>query len=75
VRDPKAHCQERNWQRAFLISGAYLAPTEKSKNREVRKMSKRGLETVAIHAGQETPDPTTGSRGDFVMLSIQFLDS
>ena len=25
-------------------------------------MSKRGLETVALHAGQETPDPTTGSR-------------
>jgi O-acetylhomoserine (thiol)-lyase len=25
-------------------------------------MSKRGLETVAVHAGQETPDPTTGSR-------------
>ena len=25
-------------------------------------MSKRGLETLALHAGQETPDPTTGSR-------------
>ena len=25
-------------------------------------MTKRGLETVALHAGQETPDPTTGSR-------------
>src|SRR5674476_732035 len=25
-------------------------------------MSKRGLETIALHAGQETPDPTTGSR-------------
>ena len=25
-------------------------------------MTKRGLETVALHAGQEAPDPTTGSR-------------
>jgi O-acetylhomoserine (thiol)-lyase len=25
-------------------------------------MSNRGLETLAVHAGQETPDPTTGSR-------------
>lgn len=25
-------------------------------------MTNRGLETVALHAGQETPDPTTGSR-------------
>src|SRR4030043_1167483 len=25
-------------------------------------MSSRGLETLALHAGQETPDPTTGSR-------------
>jgi len=25
-------------------------------------MTRRGLETVALHAGQETPDPTTGSR-------------
>src|SRR4030067_2954531 len=24
-------------------------------------MSKRGFETLALHAGQETPDPTTGS--------------
>jgi O-acetylhomoserine (thiol)-lyase len=25
-------------------------------------MSERGFETLALHAGQETPDPTTGSR-------------
>ncbi|MCX8022165.1 MAG: aminotransferase class V-fold PLP-dependent enzyme, partial [Syntrophorhabdaceae bacterium] len=25
-------------------------------------MAKRGIETIAIHAGQETPDPATGSR-------------
>ena len=25
-------------------------------------MTKRRLETLAIHAGQETPDPTTGAR-------------
>src|SRR3990172_7759109 len=25
-------------------------------------MATRGFETVALHAGQETPDPTTGSR-------------
>ena len=25
-------------------------------------MSDRGLETLALHTGQETPDPTTGSR-------------
>jgi O-acetylhomoserine (thiol)-lyase len=25
-------------------------------------MSERGLETLALHVGQETPDPTTGSR-------------
>jgi O-acetylhomoserine (thiol)-lyase len=27
-----------------------------------KEMTNRGLETVALHAGQETPDPTTGSR-------------
>src|SRR5512136_1725590 len=25
-------------------------------------MSQRGFETIALHAGQETPDPATGSR-------------
>src|SRR5512139_315099 len=25
-------------------------------------MTKRRLDTIAVHAGQETPDPTTGSR-------------
>ena len=25
-------------------------------------MSKERLDTIAVHAGQETPDPTTGSR-------------
>src|SRR5574340_1423399 len=25
-------------------------------------MSQKGFETLALHAGQETPDPTTGSR-------------
>ena len=25
-------------------------------------MSAKGFETLALHAGQETPDPTTGSR-------------
>jgi len=27
-----------------------------------KKMTKKRLDTVAVHAGQETPDPTTGSR-------------
>jgi O-acetylhomoserine (thiol)-lyase len=25
-------------------------------------MTQRKLETLAVHAGQETPDPTTGAR-------------
>jgi O-acetylhomoserine (thiol)-lyase len=33
------------------------------KNKEVtQKMSKRKLDTLAVHAGQEVPDPATGSR-------------
>jgi O-acetylhomoserine (thiol)-lyase len=30
--------------------------------KEVKKMTTRGFETLALHAGQETPDPTTGAR-------------
>jgi len=33
-----------------------------TKTKEVKKMSERGFETLALHAGQEVPDPTTGSR-------------
>jgi hypothetical protein len=34
----------------------------KFETKEVSKMSERGFETLALHAGQEAPDPTTGSR-------------
>jgi O-acetylhomoserine (thiol)-lyase len=39
-----------------------MTSIKKTKNREVNKMSERGFETLALHAGQETPDPTTGAR-------------
>jgi O-acetylhomoserine (thiol)-lyase len=31
-------------------------------SKEAKKMSTRGFETLVLHAGQETPDPTTGAR-------------
>jgi O-acetylhomoserine (thiol)-lyase len=30
--------------------------------RSKTEMAKKGLDTIAVHVGQETPDPTTGSR-------------
>src|SRR5450756_904360 len=30
--------------------------------RSIKKMTKKRLDTVAVHSGQELPDPTTGSR-------------
>jgi O-acetylhomoserine (thiol)-lyase len=35
---------------------------EQLKKKEEMKMTTRRLETLAVHAGQETPDPTTGAR-------------
>jgi O-acetylhomoserine (thiol)-lyase len=32
------------------------------KTKEVKKMTTRGIETMALHAGQESPDPATGAR-------------
>jgi O-acetylhomoserine (thiol)-lyase len=34
----------------------------KNLQREYQKMANRKLDTLAVHAGQETPDPATGSR-------------
>src|SRR4030042_6609459 len=48
-----------------MVSGFFVFVISSNKtlpNKEVRKMATRGFETLAIHAGQETPDPTTGSR-------------
>jgi O-acetylhomoserine (thiol)-lyase len=44
----------------FFILGAIQAKYQE--NKEVRKMSERGFETLALHAGQESPDPATGAR-------------
>jgi O-acetylhomoserine (thiol)-lyase len=34
----------------------------KQKQRSITKLSNKRLDTIAVHSGQETPDPTTGSR-------------
>jgi O-acetylhomoserine (thiol)-lyase len=39
-----------------------MTSTKIPKTKEGRKMSKRGFETLALHAGQESPDPATGAR-------------
>lgn len=36
-------------------------------------MSKKGLETVSLHAGQETPDPATGARAVPIYQSTSFV--
>jgi O-acetylhomoserine (thiol)-lyase len=45
------------WVFYFLINSTKILKTK-----EVNKMTTRGFETLALHAGQEIPDPTTGSR-------------
>jgi len=39
-----------------------VTSTKKQYDKEGRKMSQRGFETLALHAGQESPDPATGAR-------------
>ena len=47
-----------------MVSGFFVFNhlTKIHKTKEVKKMTTRGFETLALHAGQEIPDPTTGSR-------------
>jgi O-acetylhomoserine (thiol)-lyase len=48
-----------------MVSGFFIfiiTLTKIQKTKEVNKMTTRGFETLALHAGQEAPDPTTGSR-------------
>lgn len=39
-----------------------MESTSQTSKRNKKMTSKRNLDTLAVHAGQETPDPTTGSR-------------
>src|SRR5512145_424367 len=44
-----------------------------NKFRRTQKMTKRRLETIAVHAGQETPDPTTGARAVPIYQTSSFV--
>ena len=49
-----------------MVSGFFIFRSNdlvtKNQGGTIQCRKKRGFETVALHAGQETPDPTTGSR-------------
>ena len=45
-----------------MVSGFSVFYLNKNQNKEVLEMSERRFDTLALHAGQEIPDPTTGSR-------------
>lgn len=38
-------------------------------------MTQRRLDTIVVHAGQETPDPTTGSRAVPIYQTASWLES
>ncbi len=42
-------------------------------NEAKQKMSKRRLDTLALHAGQETPDPATGARAVPIYQTTSYL--
>ncbi len=42
-----------------MVSGFFVFKARYLSKKEVKKMSTRGFETLAIHTGQETPDSTT----------------
>jgi O-acetylhomoserine (thiol)-lyase len=42
-------------------------------NEAKQKMSKRKLDTLALHAGQETPDPATGARAVPIYQTTSYL--
>src|SRR5512143_3278520 len=54
------HYQERLLLVGFLFLGE--CPDKIIPLKRRKKMSKRGFETLALHAGQENPDPATGAR-------------
>jgi O-acetylhomoserine (thiol)-lyase len=56
---PKSPLPRERLAAGFFV---FVMTLKYEKTKEVGKMSKRGFETLALHAGQETPDPTTGSR-------------
>src|SRR5450756_1173291 len=41
--------------------------------RSIKKMTKKRLDTVAVHSGQELPDPTTGSRAVPVYRTTSYV--
>jgi hypothetical protein len=46
-----------------MVSGFFIFYLKKIKTiRRNQVMSEKGFETLALHAGQETPDPATGAR-------------
>ncbi|MBA4424146.1 MAG: hypothetical protein C0390_13790, partial [Syntrophus sp. (in: bacteria)] len=55
----KTHCPEKQSQGQWFF---YFKNESSNVTKEEKKMTERRLETLALHAGQESPDPATGAR-------------